>query len=202
MNLFIKHEKGSGGLKLLLILAVVLTGAVFLYWSWHSGEGGDVGGDIGGDVGGNAGGDAGSSMSDSPGSQDAAPFALYDVTGRKFSSSRLKGKPVVINFFTTWCPSCRAETPGFVEVYEQYKKNDFELIGVSIGETQETLSAFMASQKIKYTILIGDIETVRAYGGFHTVPTTFFIGKDWKIKNIINGYISRDDFEREVRELL
>ena len=190
MNLFIKHEKGSGGLRLLLILAMVLAASVFLYWSWHSSSGRDV--DDGAEP----------TVADSPESVDAAPFTLYDVAGRKFSSSQLKGKPVVINFFTTWCPSCTAETPGFVEVYEQYKGDGFELVGVSIGETPEALSAFMAAHKIRYKVLIGDMETVRAYGGFHTVPTTFFIGKDWKIKKISNSYISRDDFERQVRELL
>ena len=187
MSSFIKPEKGGTALQLLLILAVVLTGASFLYWSWHSGARKNTGEP---------------SFPGSPESMEAAPFTLSDIRGEKFSSSRLKGKPVVLNFFTTWCPSCKEEIPGFMEVYNKYKESDFELVGISVGDPPEALSAYIDANKIKYKILMGSIDTVRAYGGFNAVPMTFFIGKDWKIKNIMAGYISMEVFEREVRKLL
>jgi peroxiredoxin len=191
MNLFMKHEKGAGALPLLLVLFVVLAGAVFLYWSWHSGS-----------VRGGAGDRAEAPLSGPQGTSDAPPFSLRDVKGEEYPSSRFAGKPTVINFFTTWCPSCREEIPGFLDVYDKYKGDGFGLIGIALDTDPKVLSDFITAQRIGYKVLLGDLATVQAYGGFTTVPTTFFIGKDGKVKNVLVGYISREAFEREVGELM
>ena len=168
MNCLVRHNKGSGAPQLLLILAVVITGAVFLYWSWHSGDrkGGQGG--------------AGSFRKG-----NAPPFILYDTKGEEFLSSSLEGKAVILNFFTTWCPACREEIPSLLDVYEKYKHNGLVVIGISVGDSPEALSSFIAAYGIRYRILIGNIDTVRAFGGFKTVPTTFFISRDWKVKKIM-----------------
>lgn len=175
-------ENGTGTLPMVLVLVVVAAAALFLYWSWHSGA-------------------SAPPLPAEP--KEAPPFSLKDVNGNVFSSTRFAGKPTVINFFTTWCPTCRDEIPGFVEVFNRHRDKGFELIGISLDtDTREALPAFLAGNRIGYTVLLGDIDTVRAYGGFSTVPTTFFVGKDGKVKNVIVGYIGREDFEREVRKLL
>lgn len=187
-----KSERGAGALPLLLVLFVVLSGALFLYWSWHSGAGRQPSGEPGAPP---------SALP--PGSGDAPPFSLRDVNGNIYPSTRFAGKPTVINFFTTWCPSCREEIPGFVEVYNKYKDKGFELVGISLDtDTQSALPGFLAGNRIEYTVLLGDLETVRAYGGFSSVPTTFFVGRDGKIRNVIVGQIGREVFDREVRKLL
>src|SRR3989304_3396813 len=53
------------------------------------------------------------------------PFSLRDISGNSISSTRFAGKPIVINFFATWCPPCRQEIPGFVEVYNKNTGNGF-----------------------------------------------------------------------------
>ncbi len=177
------HENGTGALPLVLVLVVVAAAALFLYWSWHSGA---------------------SPPTPMPaGSEEAPPFSLKDVNGNVYSSTRFAGKATVINFFTTWCPTCRDEIPGFVEVYNRHRDKGFELIGISLDtDTKGALPDFLAGNRIEYTVLLGDIATVRAYGGFSTVPTTFFVGRDGKIKNVVAGYIGMEDFDREVRKLL
>ena len=187
-----KSEGGSGALPLILVLIVVLSGASFLYWSWHSGAERDAAREPGAP-----------SLGEPQGPGDAPPFSLKDVNGNAYSSSRFAGKPTVINFFTTWCPSCKDEIPGFVEVYDRHKGKGFELIGISLDtDTRRALPDFLSRNRIGYTVLLGDVDTVRAYGGFSTVPTTFFVGKDGKIKNVIVGQIGREVFDREVRKLL
>ena len=110
---------------------------------------------------------------------------------------------MVINFFATWCPPCKAETPGFVEVYNKHKSKGFELIGISLDiDTRENLPGFLMSNKIEYRILFGDLATARAYGGVSSIPTTFFVGKDGEIKNVHVGYMDRDAFDKEVMKLL
>lgn len=130
-------------------------------------------------------------------------FSLNDINGNVVASSRFLGKPTVINFFATWCPPCRDEIPGFVEVYNKYRNSGFELVGISLDtDTKNTLPLFLAQNRIEYRILIGDISTTRAFGGVSTIPTTFFVGKDGRVRNVHVGYIDRDAFEREVRKLL
>jgi len=134
----------------------------------------------------------------------APPFSLPDISGNSVSSSRFQGKPTVINFFATWCPPCRQEVPGFVEVYNKYRGGGgFELVGISLDtDTKGNLPAFLVKNRVEYRILIGDVATARAYGGVTSIPTTFFVGKDGIIKNVHIGYMDKDAFEREVRKLL
>ena len=133
----------------------------------------------------------------------APPFSLPDISGNSISSTRFAGKPTVINFFATWCPPCRQEIPGFVEVYNKYRGSGFELVGISLDlETRANLPAFLVQNRIEYRILMGDVATTRAYGGVSSIPTTFFVGKDGRIKNVHVGYLDKDTFEREVRKLL
>jgi peroxiredoxin len=137
------------------------------------------------------------------GSGSTAPaFALPDVSGNSVSSSQFLGKPTVINFFATWCPPCREEIPGFVEVYDKYRGSGFEIVGISFDtDTKGDLPAFMMENRIGYRILMGDMATARAYG-VNPLPTTFFVGKDGRIMNVHVGYIDKETFEREVRKLL
>lgn len=138
-----------------------------------------------------------------PGSRLAPPFALKDIDGNIVSSERFAGKPFVVNFFATWCPPCREEIPGFVEVYRKYRDRGFELVGISLDtDTRPNLPAFIASNRIDYRVVIGDIPTARSYGGVSSIPTTFFVGRDGEIKNVHVGYLDREAFEREVLKIL
>lgn len=144
----------------------------------------------------------GPARADSPGIP-APQFSLMDINGNRVPSSRFLGKPTVINFFATWCPSCRREIPGFVEVYRKYRDRGFELIGISLDtDTRSNLPGFISRNRIEYRILFGDLATTRAYGGVTSIPTTFFIGKDGRIRNVHVGFIDRESFDREVRKLL
>ncbi|HEY5995893.1 MAG TPA: TlpA disulfide reductase family protein, partial [Candidatus Deferrimicrobiaceae bacterium] len=98
-------------------LAVVFGAAVFLYGRWQRG----------------AAPTQGTVAQSSPGGAQMAPaFTLPDIKGDPFDSSAMTGKPAVINFFATWCPPCRGEIPGFVEIYEKYKSQGFVMVGISV----------------------------------------------------------------------
>jgi len=187
----LRSKRGIGSVALLVILVVALATALFLYRNWRSGLGQRT-----------------LSVANAPaglpgGTRTAPAFALKDINGNLYSSSRFAGKPTVINFFATWCPPCREEIPGFVEVYNKHKEKGFELIGISIdSDTREDLVGFLMSNRIEYKVLLGDLATARAYGGVSSIPTTFFVGKDGKIKNVHVGYLSKEDFDREVQKLL
>jgi peroxiredoxin len=182
-------RKGIGALPLVLIVIVVSAGAFLLYRNWQTGTEAKKAG---------PGTAAGLS-----GSRTAPPFSLPDTSGNIYSSAQLAGKPAVINFFATWCPPCREEIPGFVEVYNRHKGKGFELIGISLDtDSRKNMPGFLMNNKIGYRILFGDVATARAYGGVSALPTTFFVGKDGEIKNVHVGYIDKDAFDKEVQKLL
>ena len=136
------------------------------------------------------------------GDRMAPSFSLSDISGNIVSSSQLAGKPVVINFFATWCPPCREEVPGFVEIYRKYKSRGFELVGIALDTDKTTLPHFLSTNGIDYRILIGNTSTTRAFGGVNTIPATFFIDKDGRIRNVHVGYLDKDSFEKEVLKIL
>jgi cytochrome c biogenesis protein CcmG/thiol:disulfide interchange protein DsbE len=182
-------RKGIGAAPLILALIVVLAGVLLLYRNWQQEREVTKGGT--------------GTMAEPSGSRTAPAFSLKDTNGNIFSSVQLNGKPAAINFFATWCPPCREEIPGFVEVYNRHKENGFELIGISLDtDTRENLPGFMMSNKIGYKILVGDLAIARAYGGVSSIPTTFFVGRDGKIKSVHTGYMDKDAFDKEVRKLL
>jgi len=137
------------------------------------------------------------------GGRIAPPFTLKDIDGNSVSSSRFAGKATVINFFATWCPPCREEIPGFVEVHERYRGRGLEVVGISLDtDTRGNLPRFIAENRIGYRILLGDIATTRAYGGVGAIPTTVFVGKDGVVAKVHIGYIDRNSFENEVKKIL
>lgn len=188
MKLSTLSRKGIGAVPLLLALVVVIAGAFLLYRYLQPGS---------------EAGKAGPGTAALPSGPRTAPgFSLPDTNGNIFSSKMLAGKPAVINFFATWCPPCREEIPGFVEVYNRHKSEGFELVGISLDtDTRGNLPGFLMNNRIGYRILFGDVATARAYG-VSPIPTTFFVGKDGEIKNVHVGYMDRDAFDREVRKLL
>ncbi len=132
----------------------------------------------------------------------APEFSLKDISGNVISSAMFRGKPTVINFFATWCPPCRAEIPGFVDVYDRYRQKGLEVVGISLDtDTHRELPRLVMENRIGYRILIGDLATARAYGGVSSIPTTFFVGRDGVIRRVHVGYMERSDFEKEIRGL-
>lgn len=136
------------------------------------------------------------------GPQTAPPFSLVDLKGNPVSSEAFRGRPTVINFFATWCPPCQQEIPGFVEVYKKYRAQGFALVGIALDtDTRGKLASFVSERGIEYPVLLGDVETARAYGGVSSIPTTFFVGKNGEIRNVHVGYMDKDAFDAEVRKL-
>src|SRR5258707_1119680 len=104
----------------------------------------------------------------------AAPiFTARDLDGREISTASLRGKVVILNFWATWCPPCRAEIPDLIALQEKYRDH-LVVIGVSEDEGgPELVRQFAAQQKMNYPIVMMTAELEKMFPGVSALPTSF-----------------------------
>lgn len=107
-----------------------------------------------------------------------------------------KGKVVLVNFFGSWCPPCKAETPDFVQVYEKYKdKNKFVIIGIAVDQNQADALKFVQDYGITYPVYQAD-SSLLTYFQIGPIPTSFVFDKDGNLLDNMVGYMSKDIVEQ------
>lgn len=139
-----------------------------------------------------------------PGLGDLAPdFTLKGADGAFIRLSDYRNKVVLLNFWATWCPPCRAEIPWFVEFERNFGARGFAVIGVSMDEDGwKAVGPFREAHKIRYALGIGDDALARLFGGVDSLPQTLLIGPDGKIAAKYTGIVSRNDYQTAIEKLL
>ncbi|MCX5749767.1 MAG: TlpA disulfide reductase family protein [Candidatus Saganbacteria bacterium] len=118
----------------------------------------------------------------------APDFKLKDVSGHYKKLSDFKGKIVLLNFFATWCPPCRAEMSSMERLNNALSKKDFKMIAVSIDRTDTgTVKAFIEKGGYSFLVLHDKDNAVSDIYGIYSIPTTFIIDKKGKIAQKIIG---------------
>ncbi len=101
-------------------------------------------------------------------------LATPDGSTMTFTDMLGQGKPLVVNFWGTWCGPCRREMPEFVKIYDEYKTKGLQLVGVALRDTPEKVNAYTSQAGVKWPMVLGNVETAKAFGGITGVPTTIF----------------------------
>jgi thiol-disulfide isomerase/thioredoxin len=117
-------------------------------------------------------------VSREPASQALARLSAYDLDGASHQLSEWIGrKPVVINFWGTWCPPCRREIPGLVQLYAEYKKRGVEIVSFALERTAgpKQVKQFTQQAGMEWVQLIGNEEIATAFQLTGSVPTTIFL---------------------------
>ena len=130
------------------------------------------------------------------------PNIVIDTNkGNTFDLSKTD-KPALINFWATWCPPCRAEMPGLQNLYEEYG-NKIDFVMVDLGESKEAVEDFLVENEI-YTFPIAyDIDNTYGFKFNITgIPTTYIIGKDKKIKNLIVGMRTDKQYKEFIEKVI
>lgn len=114
-----------------------------------------------------------------------------------------KGKVLIVDIWAPWCPPCREEIPGFISLYEKYKDKNVEIIGIATKSsgTIDEVQQFVNQNGVNYSIYIDD-GSISSEFQVQYIPTTVIYNKDGKIVNKHTGFVSRDEFEKEIEELL
>jgi peroxiredoxin len=135
--------------------------------------------------------------------QKAPNFSLQTQNGKVIELSKLKGKVVLMNFWATWCPPCRAEIPDLIEVYNTYKSKGFEIVGIALDEDGwSKVAPYIEEVKINYPVVLGSTKVVQQYGGIEAIPTTFIVDKKGYIVASQVGLLSKELLEQKLKSLL
>jgi thiol-disulfide isomerase/thioredoxin len=133
----------------------------------------------------------------------APAWELKNLDGATVRSDQFAGKVIVVDFWATWCPPCRAEIPGYVELQKKYGKDGFAIIGVSLDQAgPEVVKAFAVKNAVNYTMVMGTDAVVAAFGGVEAIPTTFLIDRAGQIRDRKLGAEETAEYEKKVLSVL
>jgi len=133
----------------------------------------------------------------------APDFTLKNQHGEKISLSDYRGKVVILNFWATWCPPCKAEVPGFVEMYNEHKDDGLVILGVSLDrDGWRSVAPFIRNHEVSYPVVIGNRDVAEAYGNIQSIPTTFVLDKQGKIQRKYVGLRDEKVFENDFQTLI
>lgn len=128
-------------------------------------------------------------------------FTLTDMNGQQVDLREFAGKPILLNFWATWCGPCKFEIPAFVELQDEYRDDGFTVLGVSVDDPAPALQAFADEYKMNYPVLMADDAIQDAYGPIFAIPVSFFIRKDGTICKRHFGPATKEQFEEDIRAL-
>jgi len=133
--------------------------------------------------------------------QPVPAFTLRTFDGRSISSSDLRGKVTLINFWATWCGPCRAEIPDLVKLQDKYP-NELQIIGISEDEAPpEAVRAFVAEQKMNYAVGMTTPDIEKQFPGISALPTTVIVDKAGRVVQRHVGMLTASRTETELRVL-
>ena len=137
--------------------------------------------------------------------QDSQPAKLTfkDIQGRYVRLSDYRGKVVLVNFWATWCPPCRAEIPDLIRLQREYGSRGLQVIGVTYPPQKlAEVRRFVRRAKVNYPIGLGTKETKSLFSESEALPITIVIGTDGVVRDIIEGILLPDEFEQKIKPLL
>jgi thiol-disulfide isomerase/thioredoxin len=136
--------------------------------------------------------------------RDASPVGdvtMTDVDGRRISSADWKGKVVIVNFWATWCPPCRAEIPDLVALQQKYK-DQLLIIGISDDEDPPAVVKKWADEhKMNYPIVMSTPELRKVFTGVSALPTSFIVSRESRMVMRHVGMLTAARTEAETRHL-
>ncbi|WP_174733035.1 TlpA disulfide reductase family protein [Mesobacillus harenae] len=134
----------------------------------------------------------------------APEFTLTDLNGNTVSLQDYQGKKVLLNFWASWCPPCKAEMPYMQKLYEQYQDDGFEILAVNITTTEKKpgdASEFVEANQLTFPIPMDEKGTVSAEYEIMAYPTSFFIDSDGVIRSKVIGGMTEEYIEKEIAKL-
>jgi peroxiredoxin len=131
----------------------------------------------------------------------AADFTLKDLNGKSVTLSDFKGKPVLIEFWATWCPPCRLSVPGLEKLHKRYSSKGLVVLGISVDQEWDTVKTFAAENGVTYTVLKGDDDVITKYQ-VRTIPMLIIMNKEGNIAKRYLGFDDEEALDKDIQSVL
>jgi len=132
----------------------------------------------------------------------APGWELPDLAGHTLHSTDFQGKVVVLDFWATWCPPCREEIPGFIELQIKYQEQGLAVVGVSVDQAgADTVKTFAKKMGINYPVVLADAKIPNLYD-INVLPTTFILDRTGRVVKQYLGMTPESEIESKIKPLL
>ena len=132
----------------------------------------------------------------------APGFTLKDLDGKTVNLSDYRGRPVLLNFWATWCGPCRGEMADLQVVYEAHKDQGFTVLAVDLEENANVVRSFMQSRGLTFLALLDSDGQVGHRYKVEAIPTSFFLDRDGVIRDKQIGSMNRSRIEAGLAKIL
>ena len=133
----------------------------------------------------------------------APDFQLPNLVGQSISLSDLRGKPVFLNFWATWCGPCLHEMPFIQEIFEEWSDKGLVILAIDIGEAPSKVRDFIQSGNFSFPVLLDTNQNVALEYNVRGIPTTFLIDKDGIIQEMrVGSFSSTAEIEKSLSKII
>ena len=134
----------------------------------------------------------------------APPFTVKTFEGKTVKLTELRGKPVVLDFWATWCRPCRAAMPHLDAVQKRFGDGRLVVIGLSVDEedVDHDVRRFARDLGVSFRLGMANEKVLDLYGPIRSLPTTFFINGQGEVVRRVKGYIDPETLDSYVLELV
>jgi peroxiredoxin len=134
----------------------------------------------------------------------APDFTLSTLDGKKIKLSDLRGKTVILNFWATWCPPCRAEIPDLEKFYQKHQNQGVVILAVNLTSSEknrEGIAEFIKQYNITYPVVLDPDNTVANLYQAESIPTSYFIDAKGVVQQKFIGAMSSDLLEEMIAKI-
>ena len=129
-------------------------------------------------------------------------FTLELMDGKEFHFSDYKGKPVLINFFASWCLPCREEMPVLEKIVLEYQPKGVAFLGIAVDDTEQKMKEFITRYGVTFPVGLDKTAEIQKSFGLYGIPTTYFIDKNGVINYFHSGVVTEELLHHELDKLL
>ena len=133
----------------------------------------------------------------------ARPFAVRTLDGRNLRLDELRGRPVILDFWATWCAPCRISMPHLSAMQGRYGTRGLVVLGLSVDdEPPQAVRRFAERLRLRFPVAMASEDMLDDYGPIRSIPTTIFIDRRGRIVRRVVGYVDEETLEGFIREIL
>jgi len=126
-------------------------------------------------------------------------FSTVNLAGDKVSLADYRGHVVMLNFWATWCPPCKAEMPVIESTYQQYKDSGFVVLAVNNAERSDQVTSFASQYKLTFPVLLDYSADIQQQFGIKGYPTSLFLDAKGKVYATHQGMVTADQLESYIK---